>query len=355
MDLARRSPLTSIHFSRKPFLGIAGVLFCLIAGALAQAQTGNDILPAGCTLPFDAIATKPDPFVQCGHCGVVSKTAKGTVLQAKMLQSQAKNNFCADTTQITVVDFAAMRAMGAQARQNGWETTNLPSRQPLHGFYSQNGKMIGEGDVVRMKAWIMEAHFSDCTAGEEVNCQTPGFVNSDLHVPLVDPSAGGQKQGECTSVTSEISPHFRPASWSSLDLQTPVNNVARITGQLFYDNAHKPCVSPTSPSAPTGDPARSTLWEIHPVYQLEICTLADPSQCDVTSNDGKMWVAYDQWVSDSNNQTATAATGAAARKESACAHLGKPDPDYLPAQCSTGSASPPSSNPTSPASPKKSQ
>ena len=216
--------------------------------------------------------------------------------------------------------------MGATAKQKGWETTDLTSRQPLHGFYPLNGKSIGEGDVVRLKAWILEAHVSDCAAGEEVNCGTPGFVNNDLHIPLVDPSAGGQKQGECTSVTSEISPHFRPSSWADLDLKTPVKNVVRVTGPLFYDNAHKPCATLTSTSAPTGDPARSTLWEIHPVYQLEVCASSDASQCDVNSDDKTVWIAYDQWISDPSNQQATAATGKQARDESSCARPTPPKP-----------------------------
>src|SRR5271157_3117223 len=321
------------------FLTLTGLLVCALLSTAAVAQKSQFRLPPGCTLPFDDIATKPDPFQQCGNCGVVSTKAQGTEVQAKALQSQAKNNFCADTSAVTVIDFASLRKMGATAKQKGWETTDLTSRQPLHSFFKLNGKSIGEGDVVRLKAWILDAHVSDCAAGEEVNCGTPGFVNNDLHIPLVDPSAGGQKQGECTSVTAEISPHFRPSSWSNLDMKTPVKNVVRITGPLFYDNAHKPCLTPNSTSAPTGDPARSTLWEVHPVYNLEVCASSDASKCDVSSDDKTVWIAYDQWVSDPNNQQATAATGAKARDESSCAHPVPPKAGAsVPAQCPTKSA-----------------
>ena len=324
------------------FFTLAVLLTCTLIGSSALGQTGGFTLPSGCTLPFDNIATKPDPFKKCGNCGVVSKTAKGAELQAKALQSQAKNDFCADTSQITVVDFATLRQMGAIAQQKSWQVKDITNRQELHGFFPVNGRSIGEGDVVRLKAWILAAHVSDCAAGEEVNCGTPGFVNNDLHIPLVDPSAGGQKQGECTSVTSEISPHFRPATWSNLDLKTPVKNVVRVTGPLFYDNAHDPCATPQSTKAPTGDPARSTLWEIHPVYQLEVCANTDASQCDVTSADSTMWIAYDQWIKDPSNQQATEAKGKTDRDESSCAHPKPPAAGSVPAQCPAGSAPSPS-------------
>lgn len=330
--------MTAPCFRNIRFSTLTGIFICALLSAAALGQKSQFTLPPGCTLPFDSIATKPDPFQQCGNCGVVSNKAQGTEVQAKALQSQAKNDFCADSSKVVVIDFASLRAMGATAKQKGWETTDLTSRQPLHGFYSLHGKSIGEGDVVRLKAWVLKAHVSDCAAGEEVNCGTPGFVNNDLHIPLVDPSAGGQTQGECTSVTSEISPHFRPSSWSDLDLKTPVKNVVRVTGPLFYDNAHKPCATLTSTSAPTGDPARSTLWEIHPVYQLEVCASSDATQCDVNSDDKTVWIAYDQWISDPNNQQATAATGKQAREETSCARPAPPKAGSVPAQCPTSSA-----------------
>lgn len=311
------------------FLALTVLLVCLV-GATA---TGQAKFVPGCTLPFDNIATKPDPFQKCGNCGIVSKTAKGAEVQAKALQSQAKNDFCADTSHVTVVDFATLRQMGTTAQTKGLQKKDLTNRQPLHGFFPVGGRSIGEGDVVRLKAWILEAHVSDCAAGEEVNCATPGFVTNDIHIPLVDPSAGGQKQGECTSVTSEISPHFRPATWSNIDMKTPVKNVVRITGPLFYDNAHDPCATPQSPKAPTGDPARSTLWEIHPIYQVEVCANVDAAQCDVNSADKTMWIAYDQWIKDPNNQSATAATGKTDRDESSCAHPKPPSTTVVPAQC----------------------
>jgi hypothetical protein len=136
---------------------------------------------------------------------------------------------------------------------------------------------------------------SDCPGGESVNCSRSGFANNDLHIPLVDPTGdAGRSQDECTSVTAEISPHFRPVVWSELDMKTPVQNVVRVTGPLFFDDSHQPCKTLNHTDPGNVVPFRSSLWEIHPVYQLDVCASTDPNQCDVNRSD--VWIPYDQWI-----------------------------------------------------------
>src|SRR5579864_2861980 len=175
-------------------------------------------------LPFDAIATKPDPFAECGNCGVVpsSPNAKPAELAAKAAQSQAKNNFCADTSKITPVTITDLRAFQAQAAKDGLVTTDIPDRSKLR--VTLNGGTLSEGSVVRLVAWVQDAHLSDCSAGEEVNCKISGSAHSDIHIVLVDPASGGRSQDECSSVTAEMSPHFRPAAWSQLNKKIPTSN-----------------------------------------------------------------------------------------------------------------------------------
>jgi hypothetical protein len=288
-------------------------------------------------LPFDAIATKPDPAQKCGNCGVVSSDPKATTasMDSKVLQSSAKNDFCADQSAVTDVDFAALRQMQATANQKGWIVTDLASRDALHGFYKLKGQSIGEGSVVRLKAWVLDAHVSDCASGESVNCETPGFANNDIHIPLLDPS-GDRNQDECSSVTAEMSPHFRPAAWSSVDLETPVKNVVRVTGPLFFDNAHRACAG-LAKTAKDAAPFRSSLWEVHPVYQFEVCANADASKCDVSSSEKTVWIPYDQWVKShsGSGDPAVEATGKKVRNETACLKPAHPGAGGKPAQCPT--------------------
>jgi len=181
---------------------------------------------------------------------------------------------------------------------------------------------------VRLKAWILNAHVSDCPGGESVNCSMSGFANNDLHIPLLDPRVGeGRAQDECTSVTAEISPHFRPAAWSELDTKTPIKNVVRVTGPLFFDDSHQPCKTPNHTSPGNAAPFRSSLWEIHPLYELEVCANAEPDGCDVNSSNTEEWIPYDKWVT--RPDSVTEPTG---KKQRAACHP-KPEAETRPIKC----------------------
>src|ERR1019366_15412 len=115
-------------------------------------------------------------------------------------------------------------------------------------------------------------------------------------------------------------------------MKTPVKNVVRVTGPLFFDNAHKPCAGLTK-AAGDEAPFRSSLWEIHPVYQFEVCASTDPGKCDVNSDSSAVWMAYDQWIKKASNQSATQATGSADRNAAKCKKPGLAAPGNVPAQC----------------------
>jgi hypothetical protein len=266
-------------------------------------HAGQDFVLQCASLPFESIATKPDPFVQCDNCGVVSGSASSDAAAAGAAFSQAKNDFCASFAQPTPISFAILRKMQAQAKTQGLVTRTIPDRSKLHNFFTVGSQKIGEGDVVRLVAWIKGAHISDCKTGETVNCNVPGFASNDLHIVLMDPTSGGAGQDDCSSATAEMSPHFRPAAWSNLDLKTPNKNVVRFTGPLFFDNAHQPCASLKDSENATLNPKRSSIWEVHPVYQFDVCTSAAVSKCDVNSNDASIWVPYDKWVAQSGSST----------------------------------------------------
>ncbi len=319
--------------SQPLLLVLTGIL--LLSGASSSLAQSDFAVPSGCKLPFADIAPAPDPFRKCGNCGVVSAVAKGPTIAAKAAESSAKNNFCADATTGTVVDFEILRQMQAKPV----DKSKLGDRHVLQGFFQlPGGKSIGEGSVVRLKAWVLNAHVSDCPTGESVNCSLAGFTNNDIHIPLLDPTVdGGRSQDECTSVTAEMSPHFRPTAWSQIDLKTPVNNVVRVTGPLFFDNSHQPCKTANHKDKGNQPPFRSSLWEIHPVYQFEVCTNTDPDQCDVNSDSATVWIPYDKWVTQTG--ITTKATGRAQRQ--GCNHP-KPPKATVPAPCTGQPAKAPS-------------
>jgi hypothetical protein len=267
-------------FSRRvaPFAPVALALL-VQSGALAPASKTTTATAASslqpCQLWFEDIATRPDPAAACRFEGCFSN-------DDKKFEDLAKNSLCLDASSPTDLgDFTAFREL--QARNDSKKT----------GDRSQLRKIspLGEGDVVRLAAYIKGAHISDCPPGEAVNCNTTAFASNDIHIPLVQ----NPDDDECLSVTAEMSPHFRPAAWSDIDMKTPVGRLVRITGPLFFDSSHTPCtVDDQNNITATSSPARLSLWEIHPVYAIEVCDTASGTDCKVA--DAADWTPYDEWV-----------------------------------------------------------
>jgi hypothetical protein len=264
------------------------------SSALAQ-TTFPDTCPNGAKLPFSAIEVKHPIDTSCPS---LSGRTSSPPSQA---QNQVKNNFCATATapqEITpqwLVDRQATAFQNPDIKQHTGSQQEPATRDALTA--------LGEGKLVRMKAFIVEAHFADTgkLGGETVNCKKLTPEENDIHIAFGP--ADGTK--ECDSVSAEVSPHYRPATWSEIgNFQTfdektnkDVVNQAiasrlraqpyRITGQLFYDASHVPCPCGTVKCRPV----RSSDWEIHPVYQIEVCKA--PPACD--ENNDKNWTDFDTW------------------------------------------------------------
>ena len=82
-------------------------------------------------------------------------------------------------------------------------------------------------------------------------------------------------------------PHHRPSSWtpSLVNQVSSAKLKVRVTGNLMFDSSHTPC---QSGSAIKGDPSRSSLWEVHPIYKFEVC-----AQGACPGDDG--WVELENW------------------------------------------------------------
>ena len=101
-----------------------------------------------------------------------------------------------------------------------------------------------------------------------------------------------QEDDRCESLNAEISPHFRPDTWLDIvGLNIHPKRPLRITGQLFFDASHQPCRPNNRHS-----PARFTSWEIHPVYNIEVCQFRSTSSCPLSGT--TMWIPFDEWVGE---------------------------------------------------------
>jgi hypothetical protein len=215
-----------------------------------------------CTMPFNS---SPNPAAD-DHCGIAGD---GTDT-ADQQEAIAKNNFCSPTAHPQDVTYDELLDLQKQAAE-------VPIPKKLDD--RKEIQNLGEGNYVSYVALIMDAHYSDTTGGEKVNCNMSGNPPNDIHIVLV--SQAGEKD-ECTSTTAEMSPHYRPTGWTPQrlnGLQKPV----RIRGQLFYDNSHAVC----GKSKP--NPKRASLWEIHPVYSIDVCNLSDLDQCRKNIDNDAQW------------------------------------------------------------------
>lgn len=130
-------------------------------------------------------------------------------------------------------------------------------------------------------ALIKEAHYSDVAKGEAVNCNIPGTTTNAIHIVLIkDPT-----DDECLSTTAEMSPHYRLPDWTPENLNAVKGHPVRIQGQLFFDGSHTPCHGTSRPN-----PKPASLWEIHPVYAVDVCTQNTIAECQASG----------EWTSLSN-------------------------------------------------------
>jgi len=263
----------------------AGLAIVLSAsGYLSHAQK----LPPGCRLPFAEIAGEHKIDTTCGFGG----DAEAGPHQE---QNKAKNNFCAGQGRAPIPvqykTFIDLQKAAQKMKDSGklpfGSSKSLPKdRKILEEMLSAGGSKIGEGSVVRVVAFVIDARNS---GKESVNCGQTGNENNDIHIDL------GMKSSDdaCKSITAEMSPHFRPLTWARITnkrvhhdlIQHPV----RVTGHLFFDASHAPCRNGTRPF-----PNRASIWEIHPVYAFDVCRNGTLGTCG--AGDESVWTPLDKWV-----------------------------------------------------------
>lgn len=210
------------------------------------------------------------------HCGIDG----GSSNPAKQAQSRAKNNLCAATGPSQPVTYQEL--VDLQTKASSANVKNLTDRSPL--------EQMGEGRYVEYVAYIQDAHYSDVKSGEAVNCNIPGDDTNDIHIVLVQNAT----DDPCLSTTAEMIPHYRPGSWTDTNLMAVKEHPVRVRGQLFFDDSHSPCTAHSRPN-----PKRASLWEIHPVYSLDVCRLLDLDRCRTDTNPAD-WVPLESWASDPN-------------------------------------------------------
>jgi len=219
-------------------------------------------------------------------CGIFGDAGDDPT-SAHALQNAAKNNLCAPG-EPKVVTFVTFRKLQATIEKRGianFSSKSLPKDRSVFEdiVTTTNKEKVGEGTLVQFVAYVAKVKRG---GKESVNCKvTKPTALLDFHIVLV-PNPDAE---ECESVTAEAIPHFRPTAWDAARISSPEVPM-RFTGQLFVDASHKPC---KDGKGLAGNPARFSIWEIHPVYAIDVCKFASKAKCKVDDDD--VWTPLDQW------------------------------------------------------------
>lgn len=220
----------------------------------------------GCPMPFQS---SPVAAID-GTCRI---EGTGTA-DWKIAESKAKNDFCALTSKAVPIQYQTFVDLQSKTRFH-----RSSDRSPLAKILSLDGTTIGEGTYVEYVGFLLNAHYSNKSSGEAVNCNKPGEMTNDIHIEMVKDA---DQEDACQSVTAEMSPHFRPESWTPDNINNLKDRLIRLRGPLFYDGSHVPCHDSKRPN-----PQRISVWEIHPVYSVDVCKQKGKNCGD--------WVSLEEW------------------------------------------------------------
>jgi len=251
-----------------------------------------------------------NPFSKAAVAHAVDNTCAITgdaTTDGDKAQDRLKNNLCANGSAraITMKELTALQnSVDATGVNYGNEHEGKGGGPPADRstlFTKLPAGSAKEGDLVSFVGYIVEVQPG---SSETVDCHCTETDAIDVHIAVADhlldlqtaPANATKEQKHeitvkndaqlCTnSLVVETIPHKRPAALEQQAIE-PLRDkkIVKITGPLLFDASHKPCHG-TTPG--TGDPARVTVFEIHPVYDIAVCSQSAMTQCTADSNNWK--------------------------------------------------------------------
>src|SRR6266567_1727160 len=271
-----------------------------------QKAAGSNKAQPTCTL-HGHFPTTCNPYGSASKPHAIDKTCglTGDATSAgDQAQDKQKNDLCAKGTAqpVTVDD---LKTLQQAVDKSGVDYGSTHSKPPHAGPPADRSSLFTklpsgsakEGDLVSFVGLIVEAKPG---SSETVNCHCADPLSIDVHMALADHPLNLQKAPStatkaekhaitvkndadlCTNAfVAETTPHLRPASLELTAIEPLVGSkIVKVTGPLLFDGSHRPCKGSTPGS---GDPSRLTVWEIHPVYKIEVCNKSKLDQCTADS------------------------------------------------------------------------
>src|SRR5262249_55673853 len=148
-----------------------------------------------------------------------------------------------------------------------------------------------------------DAHYSPCSRCAAIGRWGPGQSMS------LSPSGrhfGRDVHPHRHSAIKDVKDsHFRPEIYEAKFLFAVAKRrlPVKIAGQLFFDASHRPCDGDT----PRDSSVHGTLWEIHPIYSIDVCKHSTLAQCP--AHDSSVWQPLEQWLEQGANRRCGARGG----------------------------------------------
>lgn len=293
-------------------IAVTLLLLTTTASALGQEPTSNyaKAKPQVCknTGKFESSC---NPFGNAAVAHAIDNTCAiigDATTDGDKAQDRLKNNLCASgpVRAISIQELTALQsavdATGVNygnEHEGGHDGGPPADRSTL--FTKLPAGSVQEGDLVSFVGYIAEVKPG---SSETVDCHCTETDEIDVHIAVADhplnlqaePANATKEQKHeitvkndaqlCTNAfVVETIPHKRPAALEQAAIE-PLRGktIVKITGPLLFDASHKPC-NGTTPGS--GDPARVTVFEIHPVYDIEVCSDRAMGQCTANSNNWK--------------------------------------------------------------------
>jgi hypothetical protein len=287
-----------------------GILICI--GSHSTAAAGQDKFKLKCD-PFpEGTSEKHKVDKVCNVNGSIDTSLSAELRDAKKLQANLKNELCRaannaipKTITLSEILDLQLKAKAAHVPYGGTHgnTQSLPTDRSV--LSNLEGTTFKEGDYVQFIGYLIDPHYSpkgESAKVESVNCHGYGHDFADIHINLsekplhIEDLENADKQQElCALGSAEVIPHYRPEILEKQHLDELQGKIVRVRGQLMFDAEHYPCHKEGHSSQwVVSSPARMSLWEIHPIYTIDVCNSKKKAECKPEKN--SMWVDLAAWL-----------------------------------------------------------
>lgn len=243
------------------------------ASPVAAAKTTRALIRKPMNREMEPVTPGLAPAKCAPDLAACPATGCAAAASAHALANQLKRATPTGTVPVmfTFDDFAGLQQQADDLVGQGHDPT-AAKRALLTGL-TVSGGTVAEGSLVGLVGYLVATPHANTK--ESVNCNLTGETNNDFHIPMSNDPNNLAYQG----IVVEMIPQDRPDAWTISNLTQVASNqqLVMVTGSLYYDGFHKVNADPNSPVG--GQPARFSLWEVHPLSTFVVCTKNDNS-CD---------------------------------------------------------------------------